>query len=288
MHTNVMKHFPLAWFYRPPAFATGAPAVAYAGRGQVRAGPHSLPGSILPAALFAILASLHPVASLADEVVLNTGKDNTLYESATGSVSNGAGEHLFAGTTGTGQVRRGLIVFDIAGNIPAESTINGVTLTLYMSRSQLLGGAHTVSLYAALADWGEGISDASGEEGGGAPVTMDDATWIHAAFPSTPWANAGGDFVGAASAATVVDQIGYYTWQGAGMIADVQSWLDNPATNFGWMLQGNEVPTFSAKRFDTKENINAAFRPALTVQFQPSVPVRSATWGAIKALYDAE
>ena len=51
-------------------------------------------------------------AALADVVTIAPNKDNTLYESATGSLSNGAGEHFFVGRTDVisgGAIRRGVI-----------------------------------------------------------------------------------------------------------------------------------------------------------------------------------
>lgn len=237
---------------------------------------------------FLVVTLLLPITSLADQVVLIPSQDNTLYESVTGSTSNGAGEHFFVGATGAGQVRRGLIAFDIAGNLPVGATVMTVTLTLHMSKTHFSSGPETLSLHSVLAAWGEGASNALNQEGSGAPATTNDATWIHAMYPTSMWAAAGGDFTGTPSAAAIVDQVNYYTWQSAGMVADVQSWLDSPSTNFGWLVSGNEAATFTAKRFDTKENINAAFRPTLTVQFQPQVPVKPTTWGTIKSLYKSE
>ena len=48
------------------------------------------------------------------------------------------------------------------------------------------------------------------------------------------------------------------------MVADVQSWLDNPASNFGWLVLGDESTIATAKRFDTRES---ASPPVLTIQF---------------------
>ena len=57
-------------------------------------------------------------------------------------------------------------------------------------------------------------------------------------------------------------------WSSALMASDVQNWLDNPATNFGWIVVGNEaVPR--AKRFDTRENPIVGRRPQLTIEFEP-------------------
>src|SRR6516165_4025623 len=74
--------------------------------------------------------------ALADTGQLNPSKDNTLYEPPTlGQLSHGQGQHFFVGTTGAGLRRRGLIAFDIAGNILPGSTIQRATLTLHMSRT---------------------------------------------------------------------------------------------------------------------------------------------------------
>ena len=53
------------------------------------------------------------------------------------------------------------------------------------------------------------------------------------------------------------------------MAADVQSWLDGPSSNFGWLLRGNEEVIHTTKRFDSKENPVVAMRPSLEVTFTP-------------------
>ena len=50
-------------------------------------------------------------------------------------------------------------------------------------------------------------------------------------------------------------------------MADVQRWLDDPATNFGWLLLGDESENQTTKRFDSKENPDQEDRPILTVEF---------------------
>ena len=59
-------------------------------------------------------------SALADPIDIVASKDNTLYQSATGSLSNGAGQNFFVGRTrqSSNSLRRGLIAFDIAANIP--------------------------------------------------------------------------------------------------------------------------------------------------------------------------
>ena len=192
-------------------------------------------------------------------------KDNTLYEfdPAEGDHSNALGIHFFTGETVMSELRRGVLAFDIAGSIPPGSTITGVTLSLNCSRV-FNDTARTTELHKLLADWGEGTSHAPGEEGDGAPATTNDATWRHRFFDTIFWAMQGGDFSATVSASQSVGPVGQYTWNSAQMVADVQSWLDNPASNFGWLVLGDESASGTAKRFDTRES---ASPPVLTIEF---------------------
>ena len=196
-------------------------------------------------------------------------KDNTLYEfdPAEGDHSNGAGFHFFAGENGTGELRRGVLAFDIAERIPPGSTITAVSLSMNMSMTP--AGAITVELHKLLADWGEGTSHAPSGEGDGAPATPSDATWRHRFFDTIFWTTQGGDFSATVSASQSVGPIGQYTWSSPQMVADVQLWLDNPASNFGWLVLGDESAVATAKRFDTRES---ASPPVLTIQYVRTMP----------------
>ncbi len=90
------------------------------------------------------------------------------------------------------------MAFDVAGNVPAGSIIQSATLTLNMSRTKV--GAMTFDLHRLTFDWGEGTSNADGQEGGGDLPTANDATWIHTFYPGSFWTNAGGDFSSTTSA----------------------------------------------------------------------------------------
>ncbi len=205
-------------------------------------------------------------------VDLSATKDNTLYQDASGSQSNGAGAHFFVGKTNQSLVRRGLLAFDVAGIIPAGATISSVSLTLNMSRTA--AGSATVSLNRVLSDWGEGTSNASSQEGQGAPSRSGDATWIHTFFNTNQWTSAGGDFFSTASASQTVGVTGSYTWGSTSqMVADVQNWLDNPSNNFGWIVVGNETGTKTTKRFDSKENSTASNRPVLNITYSTATLV---------------
>jgi hypothetical protein len=201
-------------------------------------------------------------------VALSPSKDNTLYEDDAGSLSNGAGDYFFVGRTGGGAIRRGVIAFDIAGHIPAASIIVSVTLKLDLSRTS--SGAQSIALHRLLTDWGEGTSNAVGEEGSGAASASGDATWLHTFYDADFWAKPGGDFSPTASATATVDGIGSYTWATTeAMVADVQLWRNTPEANFGWLLLGNESKPRTSKRFNARENSDPETRPELIVEYLP-------------------
>jgi hypothetical protein len=222
-------------------------------------------------------------AESASAAVITVGatKDNTLFESSTGSISDGLGPHMYIGRTGqpAGQsLRRGLIAFDLS-SIPAGATVTAVTLQMNLSRA--ISTSMPVELHRVTRNWGEGTSNSGSPGGAGAAATAGDATWVHAVFNTSNWSTAGGDFVPTASATTTVTTVGAHTWSGAGMAADVQGWLTNPSTNFGWELLGDEAGQ-SAHRFDTRDNTAPGVQPALTVTY--AVPEPGAMFLGVMAL----
>ncbi len=203
-------------------------------------------------------------------VSLEPEKDNTIW--TTGN-SNGAGQYIFAGKDQQGRNRRALMKFDVASMIPAGATIISASLTLTQSRDK--NHTQTVSIHKLTSDWGEGSSNASGQEGGGATPIAPDATWQMRMSPTTAWSTAGGDFNPfASSSTTVMAPDVAYTWPSTTMtVSDVQDWVNNPANNHGWILINNEAVNTTAKRFNSRENSNASSRPTLTITYMmPSIP----------------
>jgi hypothetical protein len=221
----------------------------------------------------------------ADVLTFGTAMDNTLYENGIGELSNGQGPTMFTGRSfqGVDEIRRAVLKFDVS-SIPAGSTVTAVTLRLYMG--QTISLPQTTTLHLVSSCWGEGTSIAGVPGGPGGASAANDATWIHRFFPGTLWANPGGDFSALPSASLAVGSVGFYTWGStAGMVADVQAWVNAPASNHGWLVRGNETQSGTAKRFDTKESLTRANRPSLSVEFTPPViPVMETTWGRIKTL----
>ncbi len=215
------------------------------------------------------LGGIFVSVSNAAQVVLTPSRDNTLYDVAGSGRSNGAGPGCFAGDDGGNASKRAVMVFDIAGSVPAGATINSASLTLNVTQTS--GALHSVTLHRLIADWGESTSVASGGGGGGGgggAAATGDATWIHTFFNTDFWASPGGDFSGTVSASLAVAGTGPYTWGSTGrMVLDVQFWLDNPGSDFGWIIIGDEASSSSAKRFATREHATAGLRPQLTIDF---------------------
>lgn len=206
--------------------------------------------------------------AVADQIDIISTRDNTLYQGTT-PLSNGGGTHMFAGRTGQSNlsVRRALVYFDIAGNLPPDAIIDGAELQLFVSNaSQQL--AQNIRLHRVTTDWGESISFGTGGQGSGAPAFVGDTTWVFAIYNTQPWDTPGGDYTVPASATTSVGAFGPYTWPStAGVVNDVRKWLEEPFANHGWILIGNEGASQSAKRFDTREEGIASRRPRLRVFF---------------------
>jgi hypothetical protein len=235
-----------------------------------------------------LLAALSSAPAFADVAVLSPAKDNTLIESATGALSNGLGGGFNAGRTGQpvgSSIRRGVIAFGL-GTIPAGSTITSARLDLHAAMVSA-GPARAVALHRLLVDWGEGTSNAGIPGSAGAPATTGDATWLHRFFPITFWTSAGGDFSPLVSATQIIGAVGFFSWgTTVDMVSDVQSWLDAPGTNFGWLLQGDESIGGTAVRFDTREATDPSLRPTLTVEYTPPVTAAQRTsWGRLKSLF---
>jgi hypothetical protein len=212
-----------------------------------------------------VVIAVAPIAH-ADVVTVISSRDNTLYESATGSLSNGSGENFFAGLTTVG-IRRGLVFFKLDADIPAGSTVTSVALTLNVTQAN--GVPANFTLQRVLSNWGEGASNAGLPGGMGAAAAVNDATWLHTFFNASFWSSAGGDFSSIVSATTSVTGVGPFSWSSAQMVADVQAWVNDPSQNFGWIIRDSETVVRQAARFASRENANALLRPTLTVTFTP-------------------
>lgn len=208
------------------------------------------------------------VPAVESSLSLSASKDTTLFENS--SNSNGSGEHLYAGRTGSqggSARRRALLRFDLS-TIDFPTDILSAAVTLH----QNLGAAApvTMTLHRVQSDWGEAGSNAGTPGGQGAPAQAGDATWTHRFHPATAWSTPGGDMIAAPSASAVIDSSApdgpvERTWSNTGLVDDLNLWLATPSTNFGWALLGDEATSPSAQRFYSRESVasGGGLRPKL-------------------------
>jgi len=216
------------------------------------------------------------------EIILSPLADVTLYNNAVnpGEFANGAGQRLFAGTTGNGAERRALLHFDAAGALPADATVLGVELRLTMDKGATDDPVN-VSAFRLTNGFSGGPTDppdsGNGDgEGNGAQAVTGDSTWLHTSYNTETWIAAGGDFAASASRTVSLAGNGEYNWTGAGMIADVQAWVDGTFPEFGWILVGDEGANSTVKRFLSEESADPEFRPLLIVRYTTAEPCESA------------
>jgi len=207
--------------------------------------------------------------SVQDTIKLTALQDNTLYEDAAGSISNGQGKYLYSGKGSTGLIRRALVRFMLVEFLPPCSKILNVSLKMHLS-----GGAaanKTIQLRKIKESWGEGNSDAPGLEEDGTAAAFFDATWKHRYYNTDLWSSAGGEYSAVSSGNATVGGPGFYTWNSTPqMVSDVQEWADNQSAALGWLLLGDETASSTAKRFHSSESDTVTFVPEITVIYQTS------------------
>ena len=231
----------------------------------------------------------------ADVKTLGANMDTAIVNGSNQNNSNGGGPLFFAGTDGNSAIHRGLISFDFS-SIPAGSTITNVQLTLTLG--QVAGGSTfttaTIGLFDVTQSWSAGTvssvlttATSTSGAGSGAAANTGDATWNAAHYsPTAPalWTVAGGDHATTASTSLFLpsNSVGTaFTWLSTSqLVADVQGWLNAPATNFGWeLINANESASKTIYGFYGSEWHNyvaaggsASQEPALQVTFTAPVP----------------
>jgi hypothetical protein len=236
--------------------------------------------------------------SRAEEVLVFSTADTTLSQNYPNNNLGGLG-FANSGTTQNFTTNRALYRFELSGVVPAGSVVTAAELVLEVTRVPVDGYNSSVfGLHRVLRDWGEGDNvtpPASTSPGAGAPADVGEATWTHRFAGSTgtwgvPGGQAGVDFVAQPSALTPVYSLvnsPYLFGPTPGVVQDVQSWVNDPASNFGWMLiSQSEELDFTARRFGSRED---PFNPPyLNVSFirvpEPAAGVLlvlglSALWG---------
>ncbi|MCA3008905.1 MAG: PKD domain-containing protein [Phycisphaerales bacterium] len=224
------------------------------------------------------------IVPASESVTLESVADTSIYANAAGAStgnSNGANAQMVCGRAYNpvppidNGVRRALLRFDVAGGVPAGSTVLTASLQMACTLNPINPtGSQSIALHRLTRTWTEGTTNLG--IGLGAAAAGGDATWASATSggAAVNWTTAGGDFIAGASASATVDAVGTYTWPtNATMVSNVQGWLTTPAQNAGWIVRANEAAAQrSAKVFGTREDADPAQRPRLTVTFRRPLP----------------
>jgi hypothetical protein len=169
-----------------------------------------------------------------------------------------------------------LVRFELAGAIPAGARIVDARLSLFVEQTSATQPT-TASAHRVLAPWLEGLVVAPGNGGGGGPAVAGESTWLFRDFPSVPWAQAGGDFEPVPSFGFQLPTSGSVTSAPeVGLIADLENWIANPSSNFGWLLKTDESASGTARRCSSRQA--TANRPTLQIFYL--LPGRATVLGA--------
>ena len=149
---------------------------------------------------------------------------------------------------------RSMVRFDLS-EIPQGSTIHDATLSLYLYNAYPQTRTYGVHRIDADRDWVES-----------------EVTW-NSYRSGSSWSSGGGDYVTPATDTEVIGwSIGWVSWDVTG---DVQFFIDNPASDNGWMIMDeNEAYTPQYyKWFYSREHDSPSSRPKLDVDFDVPLPV---------------
>ncbi len=219
--------------------------------------------------------------------------DTALFENAPDN-NLGAQDFMPIGRTFVPSLGRGLIRFDLS-SIPSNASISSVSLRI----TSVFGGGGGMTPYGVhrmFTAWteGGGVGGPDAAGGVGAPAVAGEATWNEPKHLSGTWgspgAASGADYVTTASASVTVVALGNHTVSSAGLVADVQRWLTNNASNLGWLIKDqNESVDGSARRIASRESTTTSERPLLTVAYTvPALVITNASplrFGAVAAVY---
>lgn len=201
-----------------------------------------------------ITMSFTPVWAQSDgaTVELKAVADTTLFQKFPDN-NLGRSDSLAVGTTADGNRARGLVRFDLVDALPAGAVLTRASVRVEVTKRPN-GPASTFELRRMLKGWAEG--EKSGDTGSAAAAG--ETTWNAQFQGSADWDTAGTvegtDFSGTVSAQVEMNLLGSYTFTSDSLLSDVQGWLDDPSSNFGWLMrsQSEGLPR-TARRIATRE-----------------------------------
>jgi hypothetical protein len=219
--------------------------------------------------LSAVLALGLP-ASAATTISLQPVADTSIYSAPTlQNLNFGGGPTFTVGGRPRGGFSRGLLLFDVADNVPADAIIQSVTLRVTVTLTPSQSANSIFDLNRLTASWGEG----TGADRGGTTAGPNAATWVNRLGSSgSPWTHPGGDYSSTVSGSFSMQGNGNYIFSSNPiLVADVQGWLDNRSSNFGWLMRSESESTGrTIRRFGSR--LDALHSPVLTIHYAVPEP----------------
>lgn len=210
--------------------------------------------------LAAILST--PMPARAAEITLVPVADTSIL-SAYPTYNFGGGHSFVAGGRPLGGTSRALMRFDLS-SLPADAIITSASLRLMVVDVPDQSVDSVFDLHRLIGAWGEG----NGTDRGGSPARDNEATWNNP-FGTTgmPWTNPGGDFLSRISGSGLIRGFGNLTIDSTpNLVIDLQGWLNDPTSNFGWLLESeSESIARTIRRFHGRLDLSLA--PQLTIQY---------------------
>ena len=190
------------------------------------------------------------------------GQDAWISSSGAGLNYGGSTDIAAGNVSGSAESRRGLIKFDLS-SIPAGSTVNSATLSLYQHGQQ---SPVTVPLeldYASRA-WAEGT--------GNGTATGDGATWT-TCDGSHGWSTPGGDFNNVSPPTAIAPNSASGAWVDFAVKDLAQNWINGSIANEGAFIKKTaENPAANdAKFFYSSDYLSdTSLRPKLAIEYVPA------------------
>ncbi|HAM71879.1 MAG TPA: hypothetical protein DCM86_09575 [Verrucomicrobiales bacterium] len=224
----------------------------------------SLPGSrfhhgFAGFAAVAVMLLFLPQGAPGENALIECTSDTSLMEVAP-EYNAGWTSSLQVGTNTQRNSARILFGFDVASTLPPGAVILRASLQILVLRADPFAAVNSpFELRRVLVPWNEGTK--TGLKGG--PSEDGEPSWDWISYPDIGWSEPGGligvDYSDAVSSTCFIKKPATYVFDSTPEMAhDVQTWLDAPDTNFGWMMrsQFEGVPK-TARRVASREDTPA-------------------------------
>jgi hypothetical protein len=206
------------------------------------------------------------------QTTLYATKDAGIFNNAAGTAvqanyGSGGSNQMHVGLFNGGVYGRSLLQFNLS-SIPSNATITNVVLTF--SDGGNGQNIPQIFVHKLTQGWTEGNANSACPFSGACNVpgvaltSQTDVTWRETSYSggalTNLWLTTGGNFAATASTTSTAEGNNAKLFSSAGLIQDVQNWVNNPTSNFGWLLKMDEALTSPStmQRYRTKEGASAS------------------------------